>query len=338
MTLIGPVADDSLLGFARATGWGDDLPAMRDRDIPDVAVADGEVFLAYRDPASIVVCDLDGGFGRVVGLGVIERPHGVTVAGGRIYVVDESRHTIHVFERSGEWASSFGSGPSDPGFPAAGLHPTRITRPHGPFTRPTRLAVAPDGDIYVSDGYGNCRIHRFAPDGQALRLSWGSPGTKPGAFNIPHSVDVDRQGRVLVCDRENDRIQVFDQEGGFVEQWQDLHRPQAIAEAKDGVLYVAEGAWGPGYVSPTQGPVEPCPSRVSVLAPDGRRLGTIGPGDDADVPADFVSAHGIAVDSDDDLYVVECLASLRANSGVPGAGAPAGVPTDRPAVQKLRHS
>jgi DNA-binding beta-propeller fold protein YncE len=316
--------------FNPVDGWGGGLPEMRDRDIPDVAAFDDEIFLAYRDPASIVVCGTDGGLRRIVGLGIIDRPHGVTVDARRIYVVDESLHRIHIFERSGEWVTSFGSGPSDPNFPATGLHPDKITGPRSPFTRPTRLATGLDGDLYVSDGYGNCRIHRFSAEGEQLRLSWGEPGTDPGGFAIPHSVNVDSQGRVLVCDRENDRIQVFDADGGFVEIWPHLHRPQAIAETADGTFYVAEGAWEAGRVSPTLGSVDPALSRVSVLSSNGLSLATIG-----DAPSFFVSAHGIAVDSDGDLYVVECLASLRANSGVAGSGAPSVVPPGRPAVQKL---
>jgi DNA-binding beta-propeller fold protein YncE len=136
---------------------------------------------------------------------------------------------------------------------------------------------------------------------------------------------------VLVCDRENDRIQVFDPDGLLIEVWQDLHRPQAIAEASDGILYVAEGAWEADRVSPTLGPVDPARSRVSILSPRGNRMGTIGPKN-----ADFASAHGIAIDANGDLYVVECLASLRTNNAAVGSAARGSMPTGRPAVQKLR--
>jgi DNA-binding beta-propeller fold protein YncE len=333
LTTLSPT-DDAVAAYTPVADWGIGLPEMRNRDIPDVAARNDEIFLAYRDPASIVVCDAYGDLRRIVGVGIIQRPHGVTVDAEHIYVVDESLHAVHIFERSGDFVTSFGSGPSNPGFPAAGLHADRVIQPLPPFTRPTRLAVGRDGDLYISDGYGNCRIHRFSPDGSQLRHSWGSAGSSEGSFNLPHSVNMNHQGRVLVCDRENDRIQVFDSDGLFIEVWQGLHRPQAIAEASDGTLFVAEGAWDVGRVSPTLGPVDPARSRVSVLDSSGRRVGTIGP-DTADVAADFVSAHGIAVDQNGDLYVVECLASLHATAAGSSAVL-ASIPTDRPAVQKLR--
>ena len=70
----------------------------------------------------------------------------------------------------------------------------------------------------MTDGYGNARVHKFAADGTYL-FSWGEPGTAPGQFNLPHGVWIDRRGRVLVADRENDRVQVFDQEGKLLEIW-----------------------------------------------------------------------------------------------------------------------
>lgn len=318
--------DPSIAAFAKVDRWGEALPDMRGKDIPDVcAGVSGEILIAYRDPASVVVCDSDGQVQRVVGLGVVKRPHGVAADERHIYVVDEAAHCVWIFDHAGATVGSIGSGPSDPTFPVSGLHVDLITRPHPPFTRPTRLAVGPDGDLFISDGYGNCRVHRYSQEGRLVR-SWGTPGITPGAFNIPHAVYVDRDERVLVCDRENDRIELFDLDGRLLEVWADLHRPQAVVQWRDGDFYVAEGSWDVGRISPTLGPVEPAPSRVSVLDPSGRRRGVIGPG--ADVEADFVSAHGIAIDRRGDLYVGECIASLNAN-------APGTAPADRPAIQKL---
>jgi DNA-binding beta-propeller fold protein YncE len=82
-----------------------------------------------------------------------------------------------------------------------------ITRPGGPFNRPTNIAVGPRGDLYISDGYGNCRVHRFSTTGE-LKQSWGVPGIGPGQFHLPHGIATAADGRVFVCDRENDRIQI----------------------------------------------------------------------------------------------------------------------------------
>lgn len=86
------------------------------------------------------------------------------------------------------------------------------------FNLPTDVAVAPDGSIYVSDGYGNSRVIKFSATGQYL-FEWGKKGDGPGEFNIPHGIDLDEKGNVYVADRENGRIQVFDFNGKFLQEW-----------------------------------------------------------------------------------------------------------------------
>ena len=96
-----------------------------------------------------------------------------------------------------------------------------------PFHRCTHTALSPKGDIYVSDGYGNARVHKYSPDGKLL-MSWGEPGTDPGQFNIVHNICSDADGWVYVADRENHRVQVFDGNGKYETQWNNLHRPCGI--------------------------------------------------------------------------------------------------------------
>jgi sugar lactone lactonase YvrE len=93
-----------------------------------------------------------------------------------------------------------------------------------PFCRCTHSALAPNGDIYVSDGYGNAAVHKFSPDGKLLK-SWGTPGTGPGEFNLPHNICCDAGGWVYVADRENDRVQIFDENGRYETQIVNMHRP-----------------------------------------------------------------------------------------------------------------
>ena len=103
-----------------------------------------------------------------------------------------------------------------PGGHAARWQALQPSDPCGPVPR--------TGDVYISDGYGNSRVHKFDPRGRHLR-SWGEPGTDPGCFNIPHNIATDTEGLVYVADRENHRVQIFDSEGRYQDQWSNVHRP-----------------------------------------------------------------------------------------------------------------
>jgi DNA-binding beta-propeller fold protein YncE len=100
--------------------------------------------------------------------------------------------------------------------------------------------VAPDGDIYVTDGYGNSRVVKFSRDGKFL-TQWGSKGSGPGEFDLPHAVVLDREGRVYVADRENNRIQVFTREGKFVAQWPELGSPWGLVMTPEQDILMADG-------------------------------------------------------------------------------------------------
>ena len=155
----------------------------------------------------------------------------------------------------------------------------------GPFHDPTQLAFAPNGDMYISDGYVNSRTHRFSAAGEHLH-SWGEFGDAPGQFNLPHGVWVDPRGRVWVADRENSRIQFFNLDGLFLYEWNGYARPSDFYMDSDGVMYVAEIDAG-----------------VAVVDMDGKMLSRFGePGDG---PGQFVSPHGIWGDSGGNLYLCE---------------------------------
>ena len=141
------------------------------------------------------------------------------------------------------------------------------------------MALAADGEIYVSDGYGNSAVHRFAADGAHL-ATWGTPGTGPGEFTTPHAVWVDRRDRVLVADRENDRIQVFDREGGYIESWVDFHHPMDITEDDRGRILVSDQI-----------------PRLSMLDGDGRLVGR--------ARGVWNGAHGVAANATGDLFLAE---------------------------------
>jgi hypothetical protein len=120
----------------------------------------------------------------------------------------------------------------------------------GLFDEPTDIAVASNGDIFVTEGHsggtaGNDRISKFSRDGKFIK-SWGRKGTGPGDLDAPHTVAIDSQGRLFVGDRNNNRIQVFDQEGRYLATWLQFGRPSGIAITRDDTMYVADSeSWGP---------------------------------------------------------------------------------------------
>ena len=133
-------------------------------------------------------------------------------------------------------------------------------------------ALSPDLDIYVSDGYANARVHKFVANGKHL-FSWGECGADPGQFNIPHNIVSDPEGWVYVADRENHRVQIFDGNGRFETQWNNLHRPCGLymEGGAHGCCYVGE--LGPGQAVnrefPNLGP------RLSILSRDGKLVSRV---------------------------------------------------------------
>lgn len=162
------------------------------------------------------------------------------------------------------------------------------------FDRPTDVALAANGDIYVSDGYGNPYIHRFDAEREHL-LTWGAAGDGPGQFSLPHSVWVtnDDPARVYVCDRENSRIQIFTTDGEYLSEFAGVTRPTDIIIDRDNVRYITELRQG-----------------FAILAPDDSVIfqsdGVL-----ADAPGSFVAPHACAVDSEGSLYIVEVLEGQR---------------------------
>jgi DNA-binding beta-propeller fold protein YncE len=116
------------------------------------------------------------------------------------------------------------------------------------FNRPTDVAFAPNGDFFITDGYGNARVVKYARDGRFIK-AWGSRGTGQGQFNTPHTVAIDSNNRVIVGDRNNSRVQVFDMDGNFIEIWTNLGAPYGMAIAKDDTLYVSDADAGKITVS-----------------------------------------------------------------------------------------
>jgi sugar lactone lactonase YvrE len=202
--------------------------------------------------------------------------------------------------------------PSDTGYDGSNLD--TITHGGSPFNRCTNLAISPNGDLYVSDGYGNCRVHRFSPDGE-LKQSWGEPGKGPGQFNLPHGIWIDANERVLVADRENERIQLFSPDGEYLDEWTDVQRPCAIVIDEAGLVYVAELSSPADWKSYTRGVYpNPRPGRVSVYDSKGTVVARWG-GEDIAAEGNFCAPHGITVDSRGNVYVGEVTHTLFGRHG-----------------------
>jgi DNA-binding beta-propeller fold protein YncE len=251
------------------------------------------VYCFNRNPEHpVVIFDRNGDFLSSWGAGLFTFPHAIRIVreNGQdvVWLCDEHHQTFQKFTTDGKLLQTIGEkgARSDTGVPADDFSSQawrKVTHGGGPFNLPTDIAFAPDGSIFMTDGYGNARVHKFSPDAGYL-FSWGEPGTAPGQFNLPHGVWVDRRDRVLVADRENDRVQVFDQNGKLQEVWPtELIGPAFFYVDDDDVVYIPEHNGG----------------RISILTLDGERLARWGDG-----PV-HRSCHGIWVDSHGDLYVVQ---------------------------------
>jgi hypothetical protein len=172
------------------------------------------------------------------------------------------------------------------------------------FDRPTGVAIAPDGDIFVSDGHApnahnNARIMKFTKDGQFIK-SWGHMGSEPGNFNEPHDIFIGgSQERVYVADRKNKRIQVFDQDGNFIAAWKQFGEPSSVFVGKDDTLYA-----GVSFADPTAKKGE-LRGIMTGSAKDGSLKAFIPDPSDLDTVIRGTSASGIAADDNGTIYAAD---------------------------------
>jgi sugar lactone lactonase YvrE len=263
------------------------------RDVAAVAVdRQDQVYVFNRGAHPMMVFDRDGNFLRSWGEGRFPRAHGLHIGPDEtLYCTDDGDHTMRRCTLDGRVLLELGI----PGRPAPYMSGT-------PFHRCTHTALSPKGEIYVADGYGNARVHKYTPDGRLL-LSWGEPGTRPGQFNIVHNICCDGDGWVYVADRENHRVQVFDGNGRYETQWNNLHRPCGLCAQGDRrpIFYVGE--LGPSM--PVNLHVPNIGPRLSIVTHDGKLLAELGEPHAGETPGQFIAPHGLAVDSHGDIYVGE---------------------------------
>jgi len=308
------------LSFDVEPAWGQSPPDVTHKDVPGVAVdSQDNVFLFTRHDSQVVVFDSNGQFQYTWGRGMFANAHGITIApDDSVYCVDNKDHTVRKFTPEGKLLMTLGTPdvPSDTGFHDDDLD--TITCGGSPFNKCTNLAVAPNGDLYVADGYGNARVHRFSATGDLLQ-SWGEPGIGPGQFHLPHGIWVTPDERVLIADRENDRIQFFDLNGEFLHEWTDVLRPCAVQSDADGFVYVAELNARPGVKSYVHGDVtEDKPGRVSIFDGNGSLAARWGSLEEPCAPGNFVAPHGLSLDSKGNLYIAEVTWTISGRRGLVG--------------------
>jgi sugar lactone lactonase YvrE len=226
----------------------------------------GNVVVLVRTAPYFRVFTRDGRFVKAFGNdGLFESAHSVTIdAQGCLWVTDSAAHVVHKFSPDGRVLMTLGKKG------VAGDNTSRDL-----FNQPNHVAIAPSGDIYVSDGYQNARVVHFSSQGQFIRIIGGVKGSQPGQLQLPHGVALDSRGRILINDSDNKRVSVFDKEGRFVETWPYPSRG-GIAVAADDTVYVSDVNVG-----------------IVNIVKNGK-------------PIDSVSAdraHGMGIDTDGSIYV-----------------------------------
>jgi DNA-binding beta-propeller fold protein YncE len=206
------------------------------------------IYVFQRKDPPVVVFDADGKYLGAWGSGEVADPHGMKIVDDIVYTTDRSDSVAKSFTLDGRKLLELGQRGvhSDTGCTGA---PWLAVRAAGPFNHPTEMIAHPNGDIYVTDGYRNARVHRFTHDGRLVK-SWGAPGKAEGEFHLPHSIAFDADGTLYVADRSNKRIQIFTPEGEFLGQWTGMGGPNDITRGRDGNFYIAEQEDGdkPAYV------------------------------------------------------------------------------------------
>lgn len=237
------------------------------------------VYVFHRGEHPVIIFDREGTVLSSWGKGVFENPHGIYIDDeGAVYCTDSGDHTVRKFTADGELLRTWGT-KNEP-------------KEEEPFNRPADVAIAPTGEMYVSDGYGNSRVHKYSADGEFL-LSWGEKGDAPGQFNLPHDVWVHKDGRVFVSDRENHRIQIFDQDGMLLDTWTGFKQPCSVYIDPEERVYIPE-----------------LQARMSILDIEGNLLARWGE-EESKAPGLFIAPHTAAVDSHGDLYIGETLEGSR---------------------------
>jgi len=290
------------------------------------------VYVFNRGKYPMIIFDKEGKFLNAWGEGMFKSPHGIFIDNkDNVWLADDKDHTVHKFTTDGKKVMTLGESgkAADTGY-KIGVSPVKHAA--GPFHRVTNVAVLPNGDMYIADGYGNARVHKFSKEGKLL-FSWGEVGSGPGQFILPHGIAVDSAGLVYVADRENSRVQIFKPDGEYLREWGFLNRPYDIFIDDQDMLHIAEGGFHNYMMKRSEGPLPahdqtmiypPCGhspiARVTVCDPDANIYAQVG-GENPVLPGNFVAPHGIWVDDQGAIYLAEVTDTIGVKPGYVAEGA-----------------
>lgn len=249
--------------------------------------------------ASATILCFEGGSGKLVatwGENLFLEPHGLRVdREDNVWVTDRGLQQVFKFSHDGKLLLTIGT-----------AHVAGADATH--FDKPTDIAFAADGGVYISDGYGNNRVAKFSGDGK-FQFDWGRKGTGPGEFDLPHSVAADKDGLVYVADRSNGRIQVFDANGKFLKMWKsaELGRPWTLIVGPDNFLYEVDG----GDLKPTP------PDRGQILKLDLQGNIVAKWSRFGNYDGQIYWGHAITVGKDGAVYVGDVYHGMRVQKFVP---------------------
>ena len=226
----------------------------------------GQIVVLVRTAPYFRVLTREGAFVKAFGDdGLFQSAHSVTIdPAGALWVTDSAAHVVHKLSPDGRVIMTLGKKG------VAGDNAARDL-----FNQPNHVAIAPNGDIYVSDGYQNARIVQFTGKGDFVRLIGGVKGSQPGQLQLPHGVALDSRGRILVNDSDNQRVSIFDKDGTFVETWPFPSRG-GIAVAADDTVYISDVNVG-----------------VVNIVKNGKLIDSVS----------AERAHGMGIDTDGSIYV-----------------------------------
>ena len=230
--------------YRRVDGWAQ-FPA--DEELGEVICVETDpsdnLWVFHRGTTPILKFDPSGKIVRRFGAGMFVEPHGMALdSEGNVWVSDNGRgdasksakgHQIFKFSPDGKLLMTIGTG--------------AVGQGQNTFIAPTDVVVSPQGNVFVADGHGDAKINyksysrvvKFSKDGKFVK-EWGGDGTAPGQFAGTHGIAMDSQGRIFVVDRGNSRLQIFDQEGRFIDQWKQFGRPSGVTIDKNDIIYVAD--------------------------------------------------------------------------------------------------
>jgi sugar lactone lactonase YvrE len=283
-------------GWTIGNGWSGPpelgIPITSGKGVSDVSADSSDnIYVFNRDIHPVVVFEAESGnFVHSWGEHEFKETHGIFVdSQDNIWTTDRQEHVVVKHSKHGKKLLELGTrGWATASVTPYGSNPERKGL-GGPFNMPAGVSLASTGAIFVADGYGNRQVHRFSSTGN-LEISWGNSGTGKGEFSLVHNLDIDSNDHIYICDRENDRIQIFDYDGNYINMWENLSSPGSVYCDRESLVYVAE-----------QGtPRRKKKNGVSIYTESGELISQF-----MRNSKENTQPHGICLDSKGNIYLAE---------------------------------